>query len=1269
MTVGRSQSETSSRHPESSAVPDNTSTLRHNESLTPQRQPKLWIPFALRRLTLATFILFFILLMIAFAILFGISNRNQGLATANPNWYYLWVYGPTTAFTLIAAFWVPVEYRAKQIQPWVLMAGNFRPVQDSLLLDYIDRLSFIGLFVSLRRRHWLAFCGIAAGFAIITATVVSSGLLVSSSLLVQRDDVQLVATENFSVKKMPRAGSRPAMNVYGALDSHIPFPTGTVDQYAFQWFRSLDGIAYDNLTAVVDVFEAVLDCEVATIAPGDQAEAGKNTLPATPTQTNGGVVYADYYESRLILKSPSCPNPLYLSVVGEFGPKNFAFNGSSCGDMNATAGSVGAIDRFVAVWGNWETSGIEAEYFPSLGLVCVPSYSIRKGSLRLSRENTAGVLRPYIYFPNNAVGATTTLDSITPWDILTEFVRTTVESTDSIFMGDSGSFGGAFYTGLEYLTETAISKGHADDRKAALSKIFGLVTAQLANQYLKEAAQVSLGGTTAIRESRLVVSPVSFWLLEAMLLILCLLAGYLIVVSPKLSASCDTSTLAGLSAVLARSEPVMSKLEETGKVSTKSLANLLKTIEFRTEVSLDNNQPIFRIGCITAEDTNSLQSKSDSDEENSADGRSHWRRWPHWKPWTLRLPARKCFRSVQQWFQRRSSPSVLSRRKPLPDKVKEECYQPFTVTVIGRVLMLAAFPALILTLELLYRRSSRNDGLAEISDNSNVAHYAWTYTPTAVMVGMGLWLVALSSTVKLLGPFYSLWRGRASAEDTMTENYLRSIAIVAIWNATRKKRWGVAAAGLASILARFLTIVASGLLATGPSLTRNVADFQPVNSFNLTSAPIGTGLTYANLALASNLSDPLWLYQDLVFPKLVSLNSNALSTRSTAADISEGEPSTTKVTFEGLPAVRSTFNCTPATPEYLACANGSVSDHMFVGDIGQSLKYHTASDTFSGYFGRMTPFRYNIETGIYALYDDVTFPLCPTTLVVFGHATNLIVDETSRLACWPYVEEVPVSATFRLPSWELDVSASSPPVAVTQKNIDTTNVLPSEDDFIFLSQLSTLVFSNPAGVDPSLDLDGFFGLAINGRNGTPVAELNANIGNLQRAVESTFRVIMAQFLNNARTHLKANDTRPTFTGRVTTPNAGHLRLYQSAISTRILEGLLGVMFVCVVIAYLTQRHMAKLLPKSPCSIGAGASLLAGSDLLRHMPAGAEWMTDEERSRLEIFQRCLFGLGPWALTESSGEEVGGVRGDRDGEENEKWFGIDFEWADGRRDSLS
>jgi len=234
----------------------------------------------------------------------------------------------------------------------------------------------------------------------------------------------------------------------------------------------------------------------------------------------------------------------------------------------------------------------------------------------------------------------------------------------------------------------------------------------------------------------------------------------------------------------------------------------------------------------------------------------------------------------------------------------------------------------------------------------------------------------------------------------------------------------------------------------------------------------------------------------------------------------------------------------------------------------------------------------------------------------------------------------------------------------------------------FMQSFASSIFSNPLArleLNATEDLNSIFPLPLYGRNSTSVAQLEEN---LPQALETTFSVAMVHFLNHARqtanfsnssSFLSSNSSSgpegvqsqsqgqgQIITGTVATPNSGKLRLRQSVISTRILQGLLGAMVVCVGLAYLLQRHMGRVLPKGPCSVAAGASLLAGSDLLRQIPEGTEWMSDKERKKSGMFEGKLFGLGIWAVENPFGSS--GEDSDRQREEEvRKWFGIDFEWV--------
>ncbi|KAK4158974.1 hypothetical protein QBC43DRAFT_339523 [Cladorrhinum sp. PSN259] len=199
---------------------------------------------------------------------------------------------------------------------------------------------------------------------------------------------------------------------------------------------------------------------------------------------------------------------------------------------------------------------------------------------------------------------------------------------------------------------------------------------------------------------------------------------------------------------------------------------------------------------------------------------------------------------------------------------KLKWYREFPVTIPGQVLILGAFPILFIGLELLYQHSARDNGLATVQISDTAAYYSRTYLPSAVMVGMSLLLGSLSMTAKVIDPYHILRKGNAPANTTISENHLRYIGVSALWNALRKRRWAVVTAGLAGLIAPFLTIITSGLFLTEPSALTGLTKVTRFESFNLSATDGATGLRYANMILSNNISDLTWTYQDLAHPRL-----------------------------------------------------------------------------------------------------------------------------------------------------------------------------------------------------------------------------------------------------------------------------------------------------------------------------------------------------------------------------------------------------------------
>lgn len=101
--VGYRQAGAQSRNWSPEADPNGIDRHLGFDNLQPTA-PRPWSPLFLRRTVLSGLVAFLIALMIAIAALFGVSNRDGGLASADQRLYYLWVYGPTAGTSLDLEF-------------------------------------------------------------------------------------------------------------------------------------------------------------------------------------------------------------------------------------------------------------------------------------------------------------------------------------------------------------------------------------------------------------------------------------------------------------------------------------------------------------------------------------------------------------------------------------------------------------------------------------------------------------------------------------------------------------------------------------------------------------------------------------------------------------------------------------------------------------------------------------------------------------------------------------------------------------------------------------------------------------------------------------------------------------------------------------------------------------------------------------------------------------------------------------------------------------
>ncbi|KAL0263025.1 hypothetical protein SLS55_002000 [Diplodia seriata] len=256
---------------------------------------------------------------------------------------------------------------------------------------------------------------------------------------------------------------------------------------------------------------------------------------------------------------------------------------------------------------------------------------------------------------------------------------------------------------------------------------------------------------------------------------------------------------------------------------------------------------------------------------------------------------------------------------------------------------------------------------------------------------------------------------------------------------------------------------------------------------------------------------------------------------------------------------------------------------------------------------------------------------------IAGSSTNGDWDDITLIHCVPYIEALLVNVSFFLPEFQIDTSAP---------------IIPDE--------ASATPFSNEssAGYIGS-DFEHFSQALENGTHGTPFSELTgiANAAKFIERVDSLYRVWTAQslhfyFRHPAALPLPANTTNdPAAAHFATDPfravltDRTRLRLVQSEVSTRILQGVLLALALCVALAFVLEPR-TRLLPRDPGSVAAKMSLFADGRVWRSVPEGAETWGDGEMESRGLLRDVLFRMGWWG---GEMEEGGGRR----------WFGVDGE----------
>jgi hypothetical protein len=419
---------------------------------------------------------------------------------------------------------------------------------------------------------------------------------------------------------------------------------------------------------------------------------------------------------------------------------------------------------------------------------------------------------------------------------------------------------------------------------------------------------------------------------------------------------------------------------------------------------------------------------------------------------------------------------------------------------------------------------------------------------------------------------------------------------------------------------------------------------QSLDSFNSTIDPVLVGLTAisSSLVVNSNLPYPAWTYDELVFPtldvnKLINLDDDQpISSNTTGLDRQYDTVKVSSVFKAAIPTLRASLNCKALPSSNLSisafneldvssleitanlggnCGDTGNSDSpdfpfevLFINLDGASTDSILGSSPSFGegsYFGQTT-----------GVASSEPGPTCPSVISCYGQYFG----NNSKVYCFtcsPIINRLSVNTTFLLPDFTINATT-----------VDEASTELFSSDFASSLDFQDVLFASSGTNNTANDVfDGFYSTLIYSlKTITPSDLNNESLSTILDASDHLYRLLMAQAINMSSRLLNQNANN-TILGTIVDPS--QLRLEQSFISTRILEALIALMFICAAIT-IVMMDTREVLPKNPCSIAGAASLLAGSEMLNPeiIPPGSEWFDDRTLIDQGVFRGLLFSLGWW-----------------------------------------
>jgi hypothetical protein len=827
---------------------------------------------------------------------------------------------------------------------------------------------------------------------------------------------------------------------------------------------------------------------------------------------------------------------------------------------------------------SWDPESIDTQQFQNAtASICKPTLTLQRTRVALDGNQGLLGIGPTIMQSDTTLTVTASQIADVVWDAVNK-----TSLPPSATFNQSSPF-----IDMISLVRPDLDLDKNKDLVTGLRAIYNPIAAQIArSQLLIPANGDALTSNTTLTEAedRLHMNAIPLRIMEGALALLVLVTAALYITRPAPSTPRDTSTIAGLATIMAQSPRYTTSMQGYAAASYNTIKQVVSASRYQSCVTdidlvLQGEEQTFRI-------------EVDAYDSESA-----------------------------------TEPSRAARTTSKPDTWWVPIYD------LTRIAVLAAIFIVLMGFELLHQRSQKNHGFVDVDDWSSL-RYLWSFVPAIILLLLLSCIGIVDFATRLMEPYRQLKKSPVPSQRSIFINYLSQLTIVAIWKAIANAHFAVLFSAFAMLVAPFLTVVSTGLYIPTAFPQQTSAKIAITSSLNpITQKPIaGSQLPLlANAIIYSNTALPTWTSDTLTFP---SLN------QSVESSLNQTLPKQPTTFALRLPVLYSNLNCT-RVPKAAILTSVSTDDNntstMQIISIpaptgcggpcpaahGRTCDNSTSYITFSSpaladgeIFGRVfmskpspTPDGWNEE--------------CPRVSVLYGkgRAGEGAIDGLVGMNCFPIILQAEANATWLVPSQQ-----------IRSQGVDTTTekvVARGDDAALDLNSILTHMKGDE-------NFDSAFSALTRGREAVPVADLlgGDNVARVTTAIETLYARVMTQ-------HLSLNAREEGASGTLdATQTTIRLRLIQDTISTRILEALLALIFLCIVLASVLGDSR-KVLPNNPCSIAVMSTLIADSDLVRKqmVPSGSEWIDDAELKRKGVFGGYLFSLGVWDRTKGKARAGG------------------------------